>query len=254
VDQALQDGHSLALSAQFPHWASWAEMTDTKLYLQQGLSEVAGQSVQIAVQEERIYPQLGGQGFSSLLGGVTTITILTMGVFLAPHLLVEERQSRTMDALLVSPASIAQIVASKASVGTLSCVASAAVALALYRAFVVHWAVAVLGALAGAFFAVMAGLVFGSFFRTLQGQSVAMGLGLALVAVLPFVADAALGRYPLFEAVAPWLPPIALFRLSHMALVGTVPVTSLWSSTGVLLGSGALALALLVWRVRRLGR
>ena len=43
--------------------------------------------------------------------------ILMMGIFLVPSLLFEEKETKTMQALLVSPASIGQVVVGKALAG-----------------------------------------------------------------------------------------------------------------------------------------
>ena len=46
----------------------------------------------------------------------TVSLIMIMGLMLVPSLLLEEKQTKTMDALLISPANIAQVVIGKALV------------------------------------------------------------------------------------------------------------------------------------------
>jgi ABC-2 type transport system permease protein len=58
--------------------------------------------------------------------------MLTMGILLVPTLMLEEKQTRTMDALLVSPASISQVVIGKAIAGFFYILVTAAIVYLIY--------------------------------------------------------------------------------------------------------------------------
>ena len=66
------------------------------------------------------------------------IALLTIGILLSPLLIIEEKESHTFEALLVSPASFTQVIAGKALAGASYCLIAALAVLLLTHNLVVQ--------------------------------------------------------------------------------------------------------------------
>jgi ABC-2 type transport system permease protein len=182
------------------------------------------------------------------------IVILMMGIQLVPALLFEEKQTRTMSALLVSPASISEVVVGKALAGLFYVMVSAGVVFAINWAGVVHWEVVLLFVLGIGVFGVGVGLVLGSFF---ERQQDVVGLTMLLLVILIgalFVNMLNLDIPAAVQAIAPWVPSVALAEIIRLVFQETVSWGDILANLGGVLGISALLYALVVWKVRRWDR
>ena len=59
-----------------------------------------------------------------MIATVLVIVLATIGGFMVPYLILEEKQTHTMEVLLVSPASVSQIGTGKALAGLFYCLAA----------------------------------------------------------------------------------------------------------------------------------
>jgi len=119
------------------------------------------------VQTLSMLPESDGPGVMASLAGA--VALITIGVALVPHLMMAEKQERTLEMLLVSPASEMHVMAGKALSGGVYAIVAGGIALALNHAIVVHWWLAILGLLAFSLLAIALGLLLGSFIET-RGQ------------------------------------------------------------------------------------
>jgi ABC-type transport system involved in multi-copper enzyme maturation permease subunit len=216
------------------------------------LSEAAGRPVRIELAAERLYPSLegGGSAFMSALG--TTIVILTIGLALVPYLLVDEKEARTLDALLVAPIRYGHILAGKALAGLSYCLTATLVMALISARYVVHGPLLGLAALLGGLMAVGLGLLVGA----LVENPPAIGLpmtALLLTLLTPAVllefgkGGTALG----LRAALPWIPAASLTRLLHLAQVGEASAADVLPCVVGLATLAAAAFALALLRVRR---
>ena len=89
------------------------------------------------------------------------MAMLVAGVFVTSFSLVEERERRTIDAVLVTPATVADLLVAKATLGLLLAVTMGAVTLALNGALQGSPAGLLVALLAGALMSVVIGLLYG---------------------------------------------------------------------------------------------
>jgi ABC-2 type transport system permease protein len=258
-DQAVAEGRVPDLEGHVAHWARQAEVQELQTVFSRALSEVAAPSagiempIAIQVATERVYPPPDGQGFSSLATGVVVLTTLTVGIFLVPYLIGDERQTRTMDALLVSPASIGQIVTGKAIAGSVYCSLTAAITVAFSAKLFVHWWVVVATLACGTLFAVGVGLLLGALFELPQHMNAVAAILLAVLLV-PIYLAGRLGMPPAVEAFLANVPSAALNAALSMSLARTVPLGALGLKLGSVLALSALIYAVTIWQIRRSDR
>jgi ABC-2 type transport system permease protein len=190
--------------------------------------------------------------------GVATINvvimILVMGIVLVPSLLFEEKQTKTLQALLVSPASIGQVVAGKALAGAFYILVTAVFIFGISWADVTHWGPAIGFVIGGGVFSVGVGLVLGSFY---DRQQDVVGPMAALVLILVGALLVRLLGIELpgwAESIVSWMPSVALAEVFRAAFVETVPLTHVLTNLGLVLAISLPLYVLVIWRVRRSDR
>jgi len=170
-----------------------------------------------------------------------------------PLLMVEEKEAGTMDALLVSPARLSQVITGKALVGFVYCLVAALVAILFNRQWIVHWDIVLLATLLVTAVVVAMGLLVGLQVDnpTSAGLWTApLILFLLLPVMLLFFAGESLP--PLVESVLQWLPGSLMLKMFRLSVAGEVPAVLLWSSVAVLAGMAAALYLLVGWRMKRL--
>ena len=94
--------------------------------------------------------------------------VFSTALLLIPHLMLEEKQTKTLDALLTSPASPGQVVLGKALAGFFYILVIGGLALALFSLYIVHWGLALAAFLGYALLAIGLGLAVGSFIKSAE--------------------------------------------------------------------------------------
>lgn len=123
---------------------------------------VEGRDAPVAVE---VVSLRGGDDRSLVERMVPLLVLMAMlvaGVFVTSFSLVEERERRTLSALLVTPASLLDVLAAKAAFGLVLAVAMGAVTLALNGALVGSPVALLLSLLVGAAMSVTIGLLYGT--------------------------------------------------------------------------------------------
>jgi len=177
-----------------------------------------------------------------------------MGIQLVPTLLFEEKQTKTMEALVVSPASISQVVVGKALAGLFYVLVAASVVFAINWAGVVHWDVVLLFVLGIGVFSVGVGLVLGSFFERQQDM-----VGLTMLLIVVFIGALFANMLGMdipmvVQAMLPWVPSVALAEIIRFVFLEAVPWGQVLANLGNVLAISTLLYAVVVWKVRRSDR
>jgi ABC-2 type transport system permease protein len=190
------------------------------------------------------------------MGTVATVMVLALviiGGFLVPYLMLEEKQAHTLDALLVSPASAAQIVIGKALAGLAYTLTAAAVIIAFNLAAVVHWDILVLSVACGAILIVPFGLALGSLFDTPQQMSLLVMIPVLLLMAPVFLVTLGAAGGPM-ASILPWLPTVALGRALLLSFSGSASLLVALPYLAIVLGWSLPVYAVVVWLVRRADR
>jgi len=119
----------------------------------------------INIHDESDSPERGFNLSQMLLPLLLLLTFGMTGAFVVPLLLVEEKEKRTMDFLLTSPAKLTEVIAGKALTGVVYSALIAGVLLALNRQMIGNWPLTMLTILLGLLLVVAIGLFMGSFFK-----------------------------------------------------------------------------------------
>jgi ABC-2 type transport system permease protein len=235
-------------------WGKRHQVSELQTKLEEILSQSLDRPVTLQIEGNIVYPPSEGVLLLSLANVNSVLMILMMGIFLVPSLLFEEKETKTMQALLVSPASIGQVVIGKALAGSFYILVTAVMIFGISWAEVIHWDMAMLFVIGGGFFSVAVGLVLGSFFEKQQDIVGWMTALLLLLVGAVFVSMLRMELPSVVESILPWVPSVALAEICRAAFSEIVPTSRVWTNLGIILAISLLLYALVTWKVRRSDR
>jgi ABC-2 type transport system permease protein len=254
-DQAVESSEQLELDGYVDHWVSDAAADESRSFFEEQLTEVTGKPVQIRLESNTVYTHpYGGQ--TVMVAFVLVFVLAIIGLTLTPNLMIDEKEARTMDALLVSPASAGQVVMAKALAGLFYCLVAAAVVLAVFAATIAHWDVAILAVLSGSLLGVALGLLLGTVISVRQ-QLILWSSVLMVPLFFPVLLSAILPDIQASSQVkilVNLIPTVALAKVIRLAVAAEAPWTEVGPALALVTGCAILLLVVVAWLVRRSDR
>src|ERR1044072_2682666 len=184
-----------------------------------------------------------------LLPLLLILTFGMTGAFVVPLLIVEEKEKRTLDFLLSSPASLNGIIAGKALTGAVYTVLIAGLLVGINRQHIQSWPLTLLTMLVGLVFVVGVGLVIGSLLKnTMQVNTWAS----IVLIVLMAPSFPSIGITGWFDKVMRVIPTYSLSEALKLSMAGTVS-SQLWIYLAVLLGCTVIVFFAAAWALHRRG-
>ena len=251
-DQTLTSGDTPTLSA-YIFWVDRMRVAELEAKYSQAFSKILSQPVQVVIGQNIIIPQANADGMQATVAYLMVYFVFSTALLLIPHLMLEEKQTKTMDALLTSPANPGQVVLGKALAGFFYILVIGGFGIALFSLFIVQWGLALAAFLGYALLAIGLGLAVGSFIKSPKQLGIWM-----VVLILPLVIP------PLFymesnlkagiRIVLTWFPSSALASLLRFSCSTGVTPAQLWPNLAVALVSIVAVFSLVVWKVRRSDR
>jgi ABC-2 type transport system permease protein len=187
---------------------------------------------------------------SFLLPLVLVLGATMVGVFIVPTMLVEEKEKYTLQALLVSPASHADVVAGKALVGLVYALLIGLVLLLLNNGFVGDPAITLLAIVLGALFLVQCGLLLAAILSTTT-QVNTWSSALMLVLLVPAMFSLAPQPPAPLSTMMRLIPTGAMADAITIGLTGASSLSKLWLDMSVLAAATGLMFGGVVWALRR---
>jgi ABC-type transport system involved in multi-copper enzyme maturation permease subunit len=255
VVPAIEDPDPAAeiiLDGYTAHWVSELRMQERVAFSEAALSEASGQIVHLNMEDHP--SQEDSYQFTMIAMSLTTMIVL-MGLALVPYLFIEEKESHTMEALLVSPARFWQLGAGKLIAGAVYCLVAAAIVMVFNFRIVVHWELMVPTVLLASAFTVAVGLLLGLLFENAASMGLWTGLLTIVLVVAPLLQIMGAGKLPAaLLTVISWLPSTAIYNLTLLSLMGEVPAAPVWQGLLLLVSTTLLLCGLIIWRIRQMDR
>jgi len=247
-DRDLASGQGASLDG-YLMWPDRDKIEQLKATWQSELSSLAGGPVSIDIAGVLLpSPDAWGPGLAAL---AAVLTIFFMGTLLIPHLMFEERQMRTLEAMLVSPASATHIVLGKSVAGVFYCFVAIIALLICFGDLVMNWGVAAMATTCAIVFAVAMGLLAGSFCQT-KSQMMAWSMIPAQILLVPVFLSLMEPILPdILRAALPWMPMVGQSLLFRYAFSDGASLADVLSALAIVFASGLAVLGLVVWKVRR---
>ncbi len=189
-----------------------------------------------------------GVGLGQMLLPLLLILTLGMtGAMVVPLLLVEEKEKRTLDFLLASPAGLKDIVAGKALTGVVYTLLIAGLLLVVNRQLVGNWPLTLPTILLGLVFVVSIGTFMGSLLNNVM-QVNTWASSVLIVLLAPSFPS--LGLPSIADTVMRAIPTYYLTEALKLSLAGTVS-TRFWGHLAVVLVCSVIAFFGATWALRR---
>ncbi len=249
-----QSGAPVTIDGYLMYWVAPAERAAIKAMVEEELSAQLGVPVTLKLSGNDVYFDAGTFFFAFAATTALLFVALIIGISLIPNLMVEEKQTRTLDALRVSPAGAAHLVAGKALAGLFYGLLGTGVALIAFRYLILRWDLAILAAVLATLFMVGIGLLLGSYVNVrAQLQLVAWFIVIPLL--IPVILVALEGLVPSgVVSVLNWIPTVLMAKIFRLSLT---PNATFAHYGAALIVSAAATLALfglVVWVVQRQDR
>lgn len=252
TSQSTDTGDPLTLEG-YVFWEKRAEVADLETEYSAIFSQYLDRPVQINIGDNIIVPNPDQSGNASTAAFHMFFAMFYMGIVIMPWMMFEERVTKTMDALLVSPASHAQIVLGKGLAGCFYIFIAAILTLYFNSIYVTNWFMIAIGFLCAIVFSVLMGLVLGTLIKSRQQvQLVTLPVIFLLLVPTFFVQEPNLA--PGVRSIISILPTSAITRLISLGTTNSTPINLLTVNLGIAIVGILLLFGIIVWQLRRSDR
>ena len=252
--QNLADDQPLQLDGYLLHWVGAKNAQAIRANTERALSAQLGVPVTIDLDEHTVASRPDSMGRSVFSAIALTLIFTLAGIMVAPKLMLEEREARTLDVLLVSPASYAQILLGKALTALLMALLASVAVIIVNQAIIMQWWLVILAAICGTLFSVAVGLLLGLLFESKQ-QLTLWSMILFQPLLIPVFLTIMVDLIPAGVLRAfRFIPPVALSYVVRQALTPSAPLSAWGADLALVVGVTVLLLGIAVWLVRRADR
>ena len=236
------------------HWISQDEALEVVQQTEDAIYEETGLDVRITLREDRIYPAVDNDGVAFLASLGVIFALCMLGISFIPHLMIEEKSERTLDALMVSPASVWMVVSAKVLTGLTYGLLIGVPSLLIYGSVILNWGVAGLAILSISVFSISVGLLLGTLVNTRQQL-----MAWAWVAVIPLMLPPFL---VVMQELVPgwlagllrWIPTVAASLLIRASAAVEIPLDLILRNLAIILVWSVVVLGVTVSVIRRRDR
>jgi len=251
LPQAGESGETIELEGFYPYWIEDEVVRESFASLEIRLSTLWAVQVRIDYAGRAVYPTLDSSGQMVMIATGLVNALFIIGIYMTPGLILEEKQTGTFSTLLVSPARMVHIATGKSLAGLTYCLAAGAIFCAMAASLIVHWPVMVLAIVLGSAFAVVLGLVIGTFSEEPASMNIWLGILLVILLIPVFIVQFASNVPAWLATASAWLPGVALSELTRMSMIASVDGPRLTLDVLKMLVPTLLLLGVSVWRLRR---
>jgi len=164
-DTALRQGNTTELKAYIFGESLAKDRIIVAVVIGDLLREIAGQEAPVEIESIFLGDEESIPWSDRLLPFIVLMAVFLGGVFVPATSFITEKEKRTLDAVIVTPTSIQDVLASKGMFGLILSVFIGIVVLLLNQAFGAHPLLLVMLLILGAIMAVEVGLICGVFFK-----------------------------------------------------------------------------------------
>ena len=227
-------------------------MKKLQTYFEDMLTDMTGKPIQLTITRGIYTRTDGGHPFMTSL--LLTVILTMMSITTMVHLMIEEKETQTLDALLVSPATPTLVLLGKIIAGLFYCLSCTAIVLLLNQAFIVHWGVIIAASLCGAAFSAALGALLGNLIKTKQQVSL-WGFLLLQPLILPVALSVILAdifsEAQIVVQIMRWIPTVALAEVIRLAFVAQVPFSTFVWRLVFVMASAIVLMSGGIWLTQR---
>ena len=248
----LKSDSPLSLQGYYPYWMKSSQIEDIKTSAIMALEAYWGIPVEMAPTENLVYPIMDnyayGKTFIASAGLLLQLTV--MGLSLAPQLIVEEKEARTLQAIVVSPATLGHFILGKTLAVLFYTLLTTTIGLFFTGSLIIHWGLALVALVIGMLVIITPGILLGVLFQN-KGQISIWIWVLFIPTVLPifFSVVRVFPEYVL--KVVDWWPTVALSRILRAGFTLNPPLNSYSTEMIYLLGLSLFFSLITLWVIQK---
>ena len=254
-DEQVSTETQIELQAYVAHWPKPEVIADLITHFETQLSARTGIRIEINLDGNQIFPLPQSIGYPMMVAFGLVLGVMTVGLILTPYLIVDEKETRTLDALLLSPARAIHLFIGKSLVGLFYSLSASLLILIFSWRWIVHWEIVILAIFLGGLSAVSVGLLVGTSFDTPTNVNMFVGMLLAIF-LLPMYLWTSLAPKlsPFFQSLISAMPSIAMYKLVRLSFTGS-PILSMLGINVIILSAWTVVMLLFVaWRIQKMER
>lgn len=253
-DQTLASGEAPRIQGYALNWVSPETVAKQQAYLEAEIAAIIGGPVQISMTGGTLYMLPGSNG-GFLEAILIVVIVFTTGLVLVPSLMLEEKRTRTLEALLVSPASSGQIALAKTLTGAFYVSIFAVLLVALHASLFLQWGLAVGSLLLSILLSVGLGLLLGILIEDRQQLVVLTQFVFLPLLIGPILLRILADLLPAWLVeLAGWLPTAVMFDLLRISFSNQSDPGLILPRLGVMAVCCLVLLGMSAWRIRRADR
>jgi hypothetical protein len=248
LDQQIADGNSIVLQGYTMNWADEKDLEDLRFLVEDELAYLSGVPVSIEVSTLHSKPDASGLIFLTGMG--LFFLLMITGVQVPALLLLEEKQSRTLSVLRVSPAGETQIILSKMLTAAVYGIIAMVIAFLVNSNLITQWWVAISTSLVGVFFPISIGLLLGTILESRQ-QYMIWAWGVFILLFIPtfLIVEGFLPAW--LTQLLTWSPTAALIDLFRISMSNQLSLITFAGKMAGLILPTILIMAIVLWLANR---
>lgn len=250
--ETLTSGGKIKIDGYLPHWSTAGEASQLVEYFEAKLQTLTGSTIEIAIVDDQVHPDENTRGSEVMFVLQMVNASLLIALVLVPQLIMVEKQTHTLDALLVSPATLSDLLIGKGLAGVLYSITAGLLVILMNVRLIAHWWLLIAASLSGIIFAVLMGLLIGLIFEDFKQATLSMYFVVMLVlapALIKLIFTVNLPDW--IDLIVNWLPSGQLAHLSLMSLMKSVKLTqALLGLSAIWLGN-LILFGLNLWQIRQ---
>jgi ABC-2 type transport system permease protein len=254
-DEQVGSSSETKLPAYYAGSAKSEQIVELRSFFEEQLSIRTTMDLKIMIFDEAQYPPAEGLGYPMMIAFGLVLGVMTIGLLLTPYLIVDEKDTHTLDALLVSPAGMIHVLVGKSLAGLFYSISGSLLIFLFSWRWVVHWDLITVAVILGGLSAVSIGLFVGGIFESTTNVNAVIALLLAgLLLPMYFWTSLITRLHPLVQSVLAGLPSLAMYKLVRLSFAEFASVNTVWMNIAILFSWVIIIFGLVGWRIRRLDR
>jgi ABC-type transport system involved in multi-copper enzyme maturation permease subunit len=246
-----EDGEPVTLDGYLMYWVNQERKDEIKALVEEDLTLHLGRPATLNLEGNELY--FDADRFFFVFSATTALLFVSLmiGISAVPNLMVEEKMSKTIDALMVSPASATHLVAGKSLAGLFYGLVGSVVVLVTFRYLIIQWELAVLAAVLSVLLMVAIGLLLGSYAEVRSQLQMAAWIFI-IPLLIPVILVALEGLVPQGAmAIMNWIPTVLIAKIFRLSLTPNATIAHYGVEVAIVVASTLALLGIVVAIVRR---
>ena len=222
-----QPGLTMNLEGYYPYWMKSAQVEELKIATENILGNIWGASIEIDFGENIVYPVMDNYAYGKSF--ITTAGLLiqfaVMGLSMAPQLMVEEKDSKTLQAIIVSPATLGHFVLGKTMAVLFYTVLTTTISLFFVGPLVIHWGLTIGALFVGMLAIITPGILLGVLLDNKQQIQIWVWV-MFIPIILPIFFSIVRVLPGSILKIIDWWPTVALARLLRAGFTLNPPINT----------------------------